>query len=66
MFDKKRCAECKYSAKVNESEVCCVYILIEEHMRGCYNVDECTKFKKRERRRRPKISKDGGFIYYDE
>ena len=64
MFDKKKCATCKYSAKVNESEVCCVYILIEEHMRGCYGEGECPKYQKRTQRRKAQVSM-GGFVYDD-
>ena len=66
MYDKKKCLSCIYSAKVNEGESCCVYILIKEEMRGCYGDGKCPKYEKRLKRRRPKITKDGGFIYYDE
>lgn len=66
MYDRKKCTTCKYSAKVNEGEACCIYILIEEEMRGCYGDGKCPKYKRRYNRRRPKITKDGGFIYYDE
>ena len=66
MYDKDKCEKCKYSARVNESEVCCVYILIEEHRRGCYGVGPCPKFSERTHMRKPKITRDGGYIYYDE
>ena len=52
MYDKKKCLSCVYSAKVNEGESCCVYILIKEEMRGCYGDGKCPKYEKRLKRRR--------------
>lgn len=47
MYDIKQCADCHYSAHFN-GVICCDYILIEEHRRGCYGNGRCEKFKKRD------------------
>lgn len=49
MFDRNRCLNCKYSSFHNE--LTCDYILIEGHMRGCYE-GTCTKFEKRTTKRK--------------
>lgn len=64
MYDGKKCNKCVYSAKVNEGDSCCIYILIEKQMRGCYGDGDCPKFKKRSRRRKA-INTLGGFVYDD-
>lgn len=64
MYDKKKCSKCKYSAKVNDTEVCCVYIIIEEHMRGCYGSGICPKFVERKKARKA-INTNRGFVYED-
>lgn len=65
MYYPKRCESCKYSSKLNEGSVCCVYILVEKRRRGCYGSRNCKKYIEREMERRPKISLEGG-IYYVE
>lgn len=65
MFDQKKCATCRYSAKLTETELCCVYILVEYKRRGCYGDGECDKYEKRTRQRAPKICKGGGIVYED-
>ena len=64
MYDRKKCTKCKYSAKVNEGESCCVYILIEEHSRGCYGDGDCPMFVKRTKARKAQ-NRSGGFYYDD-
>ena len=63
MFDRKRCEECAYSSMLNEHDPCCVYILVENQMRGCYGEGDCDKFRPRTKQRRMRICKDGGFVY---
>lgn len=65
MYDHDKCKTCKYSTKLNDSEVCCVYILMKNHMRGSYTGAECDKYIKRTRRRKATIT-DGGFTYDNE
>ena len=66
MYDRNKCRTCIYLAKVNEGESCCIYILVENHKRGCYGDGDCPMYEKRDKRRRPKIGRDGGIIYYDD
>ena len=67
MFDQGRCESCKYSSKLNENQLCCLYILIEGHMRGCYEGDICTKYEKRTSKRRACLDMEGGRFYvYEE
>ena len=49
------CAKCKYSALMPNEQYCCVYILIEQHMRGCYE-GKCDKFCPRKGRKKHKIT----------
>lgn len=65
MLNKNKCASCKYSSKINDYDFCCVYILIKKQMRGCYGDGDCDKYEKLTNKRRPQISLEGGFIYYD-
>ena len=68
MYDPKRCEKCKYSGLLSSKaqySVCCMYILIEGHMRGCYDTPECDKFENRTKQRRARID-GGGFIYYED
>lgn len=60
-----RCESCKYSMTMGV-DICCGYIIIEGHMRGCYKGQPCDKYVERSTKRRPKISLDGGFIYFEE
>lgn len=48
--NRRLCRRCKYSRKFtyNDTYNTCHYILIEHRMRGC-PVEECDKFKPRER-----------------
>ena len=64
MYDPKRCMTCAYSSKLNESQPCCLYILIEGRMRGCYDGDECTKYEKLTKRRRANLDMEGGKWFY--
>ena len=48
--DRHMCRTCKYRGFVG-SEVCCDYILLEGHRRGC-RAEVCTKYKKQDRRRK--------------
>lgn len=66
MYDRAKCIQCKYSAKLNEQDWCCVYILMKQERRGCYGEGDCEKFEKLERRRKPKMDIVKGFIYWDE
>ena len=66
MYDHKICDSCKYSGKLNENQLCCLYILINNHSRGCYDGDVCTKYEKRNCKRRAQINLEGGFYYYEE
>ena len=52
MYDMDRCLKCKYSAKLNENEWCCAYILATHKRRGCYGSGDCEKFEPRPRGRR--------------
>ena len=62
MYDHEKCAKCKYSERLNDSNLCCMYICINGHMRGCYTGDECEKFEHKKRRRKA-IMKAEGFRY---
>ena len=64
MFDHKKCASCKYSGKLNENQLCCMYILIEGHRRGCYEGDVCTKYEKRSKKRRASLDMEDGKWFY--
>ena len=64
MFDPKRCLECKYCMKSDNTPIC-GYILIEKHMRGCYTGKKCKKFVKRTTKRKMGISLEEGFISYE-
>lgn len=66
MFDYKKCATCKYSGKLNENEICCLYILKEGHMRDCYEGDKCDKYTKRTKKCRTRIDLEGGFYVYED
>lgn len=43
-IDTTRCGKCSYSAYNGTLGVCCEYILITGHMRGCEGGDACDKF----------------------
>ena len=65
MYDKRICASCKYSEKLNEDQPCCMYIVIEKRRRGCYDTEFCDKYVERTEQRKAQISLEGG-IYYGE
>ena len=70
MYDPERCKKCKYSAKLSSKmsdtsySYCCIYILIEGKMRGCYEGRKCKKFAKRKGKRRIRVTHDGGILLY--
>ena len=64
MYDRKKCEKCKYSSWLRDGEVCCMYIVIEQHRRGCYGKGICPKFEERTEPRKA-INGDGGFYYED-
>ena len=67
MYDQRMCSSCKYSGKLNENQLCCLYILVEGHMRGCYTGTTCSKYEKRTKKRRACIDLEGGKFYvYEE
>ena len=59
MYDVERCKKCEYSFH-NNGMTTCDYILIEGHMRGCYEGTKCSKFKKKKSKRRFQFFFGGG------